>query len=154
MAYKYDTYATEAMKIASGSSDSERGAAAALLLLENFSHKEEEIEKIEGNLKAILKMETLPSGLWYHWDCTTRVFKVGFNKEAYFNKGGREVLMNLKDKMNRLGFPFYSGKKWDYWVGYFPRIVPQTVREIEEEKTATNEAKPEVKPKVIRRRPS
>lgn len=160
----WDEFALEAMRIASRGTDKERGAAAALMLLEQAKWDTVDRETIEGNIKKLLGRDLrddLPEGLFYSWDGRSRVFKVGFEPNSYRHHG-HLMLKVMIQKMHKAGFPMFSGPKWDCWVGYFPRpvygCVQKTDHQAEEPVVEEQESKeePEVKPvfqqRVIRRR--
>ena len=84
----------------------------------------------------------------------TGAFWFSFDKDTYFQRGGREVIRDLLAVFNSQGWPMVSCWGSDYWAGAFPRkVIEEPI--IEEEKEAPQVAhKPpkDFKPKVVRTR--
>lgn len=57
----------------------------------------------------------------------TGAFWFQFDKETYFQRGGREVISDLLGVFNSQGWPMVSCWGSDYWAGAFPR-KPKVVR--------------------------
>lgn len=94
----------------------------------------------------------------------TGAFWFSFDKDAYFQRGGREVIRDLLLLFNSQGWPMVSCWGSDYWAGAFPRPVKVEPKEekvakteepkevIETNQTSKPEGKKVQAPKVIRGR--
>jgi hypothetical protein len=90
------------------------------------------------------------------FDEVTGAFWFSFDKDTYFQRGGREVIRDLLAVFNSQGWPMVSIWGSDYWSGAFPRKVAvadeveETIKEVPQ--TKVERPKTEFKPKVVRTR--
>lgn len=75
-------------------------------------------------------------------------FWFSFDKDTYFQRGGREVIRDLLQVFNSQGWPMVSCWGSDYWSGAFPRkIIVEQEQVVEVPKPSKKE---DFKPKVIK----
>lgn len=133
---------------------------------EKMGHLRAMIKKEDGfdKLKQLLKWlvgEMPGRGFEARFDLESRVFTMSFNRDDYFDHGGREYINMVRERMNSLKWPFVSCYGADHWIGYFPHKVlvanQETMAKSEEQAAnppivveVKQEPKQEFKPKVAR----